>query len=245
MKNYFFLDTSIDSKITGIKDGMSQVVFSENFSINWHSLEQFMFLNEGQQWMDLTELNINSFESELVFQIKKGAKLTDLLDFSPFIYGAFLVSAKLKNILEKFSLEASIFKQVFICEKDGSKLDAEYFLMQLPLTSLENLDWKNSFFYKQIQGATVGFQNYDLFTFPNASTYLENLIGFECAKVSFKKPLDLDFVPLIMGDLVSEELKIAMQNEGITNVLFYAQFSENSNVYDFAQFNEVQEKWNW
>lgn len=240
-KEYFFYSTITDEKITGIKDGTSQIVFSEKLSKNYLWLDQFMWLKPGEKWMNINELNINDFDGELAFQLKKTAKLTDLLSFGPFIYGCTLISNKLKEIVEKYSLENYIFKKVDIYNNKGVKLEDIYFLMQIPILSVEDVNFKQTFFYRLFQQGAVEFQDFDMFYSNDFNEYVKNQIGFTCGNVSFINKPKVDIISLPFADLISSELKDEIEKNNISNIKFTSFNKENKRIHHISQKDKVFE----
>ncbi len=147
MKNYRFFKTSSEPKVIGIRDGISQVRLFPNDEFPWNHfswLKQFMWLEKGEKWVDLNVNHINLYEGVLEFNLEPKAKLTDVLDFSPFFYGAMIVSKRLMEILKKFNLGNVQYRPVQINSFEGLKQNFEYYMVQIPLCDFQNIDFENT-----------------------------------------------------------------------------------------------------
>lgn len=146
MGKYFFFKTSCEPAVIGITDGTSQVLITDK------ELERIPWLNELMWWsgrarpININEFHMNLFEGEIRFQVKKKAKLTDVIRYAPPIDGAMIISNRLKQVLEKFNIGKVHFKKVLLLDTAGEILSEDYCLIQVPFLDTNQIDWKNTFF---------------------------------------------------------------------------------------------------
>lgn len=215
---YYFISDSGEPKIVGLKDGSSQVVISDRElkRLNW--INEFMWWTKRPKPIDSRSFHVNLFEGIPRFELKKGAKLTDLLSHAPPVLGGgYVISKKFKEILINFDLDAVQFKDVFIIDTKEEILSAEYCLMQIPLIDqTNNIDWKNTFFSDMKYDLSKIFFSeetenfYEAYYFNSYSEYRNSSkIGYTCRYITFDSKFDLietGISDLIISNRIREEL---------------------------------------
>ncbi len=179
-----------------------------------------MWLENGEEWTDLNVNHINLYEGILEFNLEPKAKLTDILDFTPFIYGAMVVSKRLMEILKKYNLGNIQYRQVQINSFEGVRQDFEYYLVQTPKFDLNNIDWNITFFYSVLQSMEKNFKDFTYYRVKDSQEYLELSILPEVAMVSFKDDNNLDYIFSSLGEFISDELYIDLRKHKLTNIVF-------------------------
>ncbi|MBU3660675.1 MAG: hypothetical protein FGM14_12425 [Flavobacteriales bacterium] len=211
----YILDSSAEPKVIGVRDGGSQIVLSDK-NQNDSTLKKFLWPKSG--WPDLKIDNLSKYESELNFNLKKQAKITDFLSHSPYIHIIGIFSANFINLLQKFKLnEHIVFKEVFVY-RNNEKIQEKYFLIQQPILNKE-VDRSNTFFYKPLQRDINS--NEICFKFKDESHYLGSVSSIRLSRISFNKAeiYDYDFVSSLTDDFVSDRLAKAIEEANFTNIV--------------------------
>lgn len=223
---YFILDTEVEPKIVGIKDGAGQLRTDEKIDKlfnEWHSHIFLKLSTENKDWWKVwSKHELYAIKPLEGIIIRKEAKKTD------FIGGhnlrGFYVNEKLKNILESFNLPNHRFiKTNFNDEKSGKTISG-YWRFVYDLDTGENtvdfqkseFDFRNYFqefgsdFYREIN-------SYDDYL----NVYYETRRGLRASKLVFNKNFNnnLDFLSfnfLTPRLYISERLKNKMEEENIT-----------------------------
>ena len=167
---------------------------------------------------------------KLSFDLVKGAKLTDVLSTLAISASGFIISERLRTLLENFKLERHELIPVEII--DGKQTHNYYFLHFYGLDMVHCLDYQQSIFRITKWGfRDLGLKNFDSYESYQAyikendeddslMTPLEHVV----LKEDFK---DLDFfsVPQFYhGMYVSERLKQCLEDNHITGFSFEEKF---------------------
>ena len=209
------LNYSLDSKITGIKDGLCQAILIEN-KINDEWKNNFLIPKYG--WPNLKEKNINTINQDLNFELKTKAKLTDLIVISPYIYNAeYLVSKKLMQVLIKRNLNLPIFKKVNLLHKEIEI--NEYYLFQSRSIKLDEIDWLASSFYDPLdylfgKREKINFNNHEEYI-----NYKKENIPLKINEIALLNNKNYDFIIIDdMDTFISNELLYDLKKHNISNI---------------------------
>lgn len=223
---YFILDTEVEPKIVGVKDGAGQLRTDEKIDKlfnEWHNHIFLKLSSENKDWWKVWSRHelyaIKPLEG-IIF--RKAAKKTD------FIGGhnlrGFYVNEKLKNILESFILPNHKFIKTNFYEEKSGKTISEYWRFVYDLDLGENtVDYQKSEFdfrnYFQEFGSDFHreINSYDDYL----NVYYETRRGLRASKLVINKNFNnnLDFLSfnfLTPRLYISERLKNKMEEENIT-----------------------------
>lgn len=221
------MSTSSSSKETGIKDGSSQILITDNEFNRLTWLNEFMWWSKKTQPIDLTKFHINLFDGIIQFELKKGAKLTDVLLHLPPILGGYVIAKKIRDIFLKYKLGNIQFKDVTIIDKNEQIISSEYCLMQVPFLEDESIDWKNTFFSDMKYDLTKVFipshtpDQYIAYYFNDHNEYKERgTIGLTCRYLSVNSNLDITKFSGSSDLLISSELKTELDEYKFSNMVF-------------------------
>ena len=178
------------------------------------------------EWFDqpnsMTKLNNNEFPSlvpDLVFDLHKKAKLTDVISPSMISAIGLLINEKVKTILEGFNIIEHRYYPAIVREKD---ISYNYYWMHLVKPDLYGVDFKKS-----------KFEITNLINMPEANIkinnwehYLERLKTLSFKNIRAKKLViepeaqkDLLYFPYIYSYmLVSEDLALELATQKITGL---------------------------
>lgn len=212
----FKLETSAEPKVVGIKDGLDQIRLS-NENLNDAKFKKFLY-NFDDSTQELKEKDILSYNSEIKFELRRQAKLTDCLNFSPFLHIVGIYSERFIELLTNFKLHEKIaIKEVFIF-REGSKINQRYFLIQQPIVN-EYIDWEQTYFYKPLERYIN--KNELCIKFSNNEKYLENLTSINICSINFKdnKTPTYDFISCLSYDFISDNLAKAIKKANFSNVV--------------------------
>lgn len=172
-KRYFRVGPSVESCVTGIRDGITNQVetrFTKMQSSFVNKTEKNYFLDYCKfLWENRKKINIDEFpliDSSKISKItyyktKKSVKETDfisnLTDNSYNLFD-FIVSEETHKLLLEFKLPIYNKIQVIIPEFSVQK---EYFLLGFPEMSLENVDYGHSVILDSFSGKQLKFKSFE------------------------------------------------------------------------------------
>lgn len=213
----FILESSAEPKVIGVKDGSYQIRLSD-VNVNDSNLKRFLF-NDNKPWPDLRIDNLSSYEQDLNFNLRKQAKLTDFVDYSPYIHIVGVFSERFVDLLKTFHLhESIIFKEIYIFKND-LKIGERYFIIQQPNIDTFGVDWESTLFYKPLYRMIE--KNEFCYKFSSYKDYLENLVSIKISKLSLKQHqcFTYDFISVLTNHFVSDRLARAIEKENFTNII--------------------------
>jgi hypothetical protein len=242
---YKLFEQSSDSKVIGIKDGSSQALLTDETIDRHQWLKKFMWLKKGESWMDLRHDHINRYEGDIVFEFKKQALLTDTLRTAPFIYGVEIVSSRMKSLLEEYILDDVQFRKIKLVDQTGKKIDADYYLMQMPFLSNDQIDWTATLFYDFRQAYARNFTGYDFFRFNDSSEYdPAKAIGLFSGSIVFKEDPPYDMINTKLGLVFSGRLCVSIEEYNLTNVIL-SKFICGQPVHHFSEYKTIRQTWEY
>ena len=214
MKKYYELSGSSESKIIGVRNGIHQGEIKWKRFKKLESEKKILNYFISKMWKSLDTLEPIDFELEYV-EAYKSAKMTDFFMFTPALYRVyFLVSEKIIEIFSKHRLPLHTFIPAYVYHKE---IKYKYWAFYVPQFHDENfISFDRSVFNK---GSLL---NKELVTFANITDYKKS--GYILnERLVFNSKIDssLDLFSsslLCHRYLVSEELKEALENGGVTGV---------------------------
>jgi hypothetical protein len=197
---YYICDKPWESEILGITDGLSQAKVDEKGFKNKNNFETFKHsFGSPLKRVDDQEAFEIDFDLECV-QLKKRAKITDFLWFSPMRY--FLISSRLRPILSDFNLHDHRYFNAHVT--NGSDY-YEYHFMYMRHVGFETMDFPKCEFY--IGNSFNGYQTI-------------HFDSFDELKKSKDFPEDMFKTRLLADPIVSERLKKRLEDEKISGIKF-------------------------
>jgi hypothetical protein len=220
---YHSFSTACEPNAIGVKDGMAQVVIRpEEFAnlATYQELEHFFHT----YWQRVDHTPPNPFVIEYA-KLRPKAKLTDFLDFSPFLMACpFMLSGQAKAVFAQHCIPPSYLFDVFIYDKAGF-VTSDYSLFYCPLVGYEAVDFAKSRF--RINRTLPFAPDWENLTFPDQKTYKQFVdtsnkfleVELLVMNETFNSGLDLFYCRL--GRMfMSERLKSAVEEAGLTGLLF-------------------------
>lgn len=212
----YVLDSSAEPKVIGVRDGGSQITLSDS-NQNDLNLKPYLF-NDNKLWPDLKIDNLSKYKSELHFNLKKQAKVTDYLSYAPYLHIVGVYSDRFVNLLKKFNLHDNItFKEVFVFQ-ENVKIPEKYFIIQQPNLDSE-IDWKKTYYYDPFEREISN--NEICFRFKDENHYLDTISLIDISKISFSdnEVDNYDFVSALSEHFVSDRLAKAIEEANFTNIV--------------------------
>jgi hypothetical protein len=163
-----------------------------------------------------------NFDTELLFVLQPGAKLTDVLSQAAISANGLLISHRFKVLLDKFQLMQHKFYRTTIITTESQEI---YYWLHFVDTSYKNkIDYEQSVFYW-----TKSTFKKDIIKLASYDEYLELkkqngiLWGVKAEKIkldqSFDKPLDMfSCLPFDLGIYISAKLYDALLEQKITGI---------------------------
>ncbi len=226
MKNYFLLKKASEPNIIGVKNGVYQAKIKKEKITKKSSFDDMLNLFRKSQINDKNIIKNKDLDIEYV-ELLKGAKITDVLYFSPFLKGCFgLFNQKAKDIFQVFKLPKHNFFEALLYDKDSNYLET-YQLLYHYSEEIEVINFKESIFKSGFEE----FGNVKYYQFNNYEDYLlkkDSIDGyfFRIDKIKLKDTFDFDLdffhIPLA-GYFVSEDLKNAIEKNLITGIYVLSQ----------------------
>ncbi|WP_293902537.1 hypothetical protein [Sphingobacterium sp. UBA5670] len=213
--NYYQLNIVSDPEIKGVTTGLGQVELDKDNPITDKLATFFSGIDYWVRNKYVPDFEIEGCKASLY----KKAKLTDFLDFSPFLYTCpFMLSEQTLDVFEKFNIQKYYTYPVTLFNK-GQQLQEKYELFCCPKLQYDIVDFEKSIFYIKkglYERKHINFNNDEEFR-----TYPENA-KVEKLVLNSKFDTSLDFFwGRIGGMYVSKRLKDAIENLGLTGVKIY------------------------
>lgn len=167
------IDISLSKRVTGVNNGVYQVEIDEDFlekNDNFCEIEKIFYNYDVnlflQNQQDVFDLKIPKLKAKLV----KGAKFTDIMAFSPFVFGfKYIVSQKFVDCLIEINISKSEFKIIPI-EIQNAKTD--YYLFFTPMISDKEIIFSKSLVYPERDFLE---ENKNYYKIENYNSYLKLL----------------------------------------------------------------------
>lgn len=215
---YYNLKLSSDPKVIGVNNGITQVEIKENLypdKIMYLNIQDFF---SGVDYWQKGK-TIPDFPIHIHAQVLTRAKLTDFLQFSPYLITCpFLMSQRVLNVFNQFKVQNYFTYPVTIYSKDYTVLSKSYYLFCCPYLDYSVFDFEQSSFYtgSHLRGKKPLY-------FKNVSDYVDYLktvspfVKASKLKLSAAFDTTLDyFSARIGGYFISEGLKDAIEILGFT-----------------------------
>lgn len=212
MTKYFRLNRVSDPEIKGVTSGLAQVELNGDNPTTRKLKDFFLGVGYWERGKTIPDFNIDNCTASFLPR----AKLTDFLDFSPFLITChFMISEDVLAVFKKLKIQKYVAYPVQIYK--GKKPIAEkYYLFCCPLQGYDVINFQESVFYtgSEITGKKyVHYNNHVEYQSDNRITNAEKLV----LNKNFDSTLDL-FTTRIGGIFVSEALKDAIEIIGFTGV---------------------------
>lgn len=140
MMEYYFLSNSADKDIIGSKYPQCKgLPNGDKYNYKW--------FEQPNSMTNLTNDEFPNFELDLIFELDRGAKLTDVISPSNISAKGFLINEKVKNIFDQFNIMEHQYYPATLIYKE-KKLN--YFWLhfkEIEEEYLGNVDFINSKFY--------------------------------------------------------------------------------------------------
>jgi hypothetical protein len=213
MTKYFELNMVSDPEIKGVTSGLAQVELDEDNPTTRKLKDFFLGVGYWERGKTIPDFDINNCTATLLPK----AKLTDFLDFSPFLITCdFMISEDVLTVFRKLKIQQYVTYPVQIYKRKKKPIAEKYYLFCCPLQGYDVINFQESVFYtgSEITGKKyVHYNNHVEYQSDNRITNVEKLVLNE----NFDSTLDL-FTTRIGGIFVSEALKDAIEIIGFTGV---------------------------
>jgi|SRR5687768_11789016 len=210
---YYLAQKPWEPEILGVTDGMSQARVDEKGFKNKEHFETFMYsFGSPLRGADDQEAFSIDFDLECV-RLRKRAKITDFLWFSPMSYCLF--STRVRAILSEFKLQDHRYFPA-VLSSDTEKVN--YSFMYMKSFGSETIDFPKCKF--EVGNEFDGYENvfYASFEDFHNSKYIPVIkkMAFKGIDGSFEM-----FKPkLVSGKVISKNLKDRLENEKVTGIKF-------------------------
>ena len=216
---YHSFRTDAEPKIIGVRDGMNQVeILREGYNNESDFQKLESYFNFRTYW-----LQSHVFPPHFVIEhakLRPRAKLTDFLEFSPFLIGCpFMLSERAKEVFAHHYIKPSFLFDAFVYDKTGL-VSTDYSLFYFPILGYEAVDFAKSRFYTTYPLAKS-------LSFANEKEYEEyrdtqhRIPSVESLVMSESFDTNLDFFECRLGPIfMSERLKRAIEETGLSSAVF-------------------------
>ncbi|WP_293902540.1 hypothetical protein [Sphingobacterium sp. UBA5670] len=215
MMNYYQLSIVSDPEIKGVTTGLGQVELDKDNPITEKLATFFSGIDYWTRNKYIPDFEIEGCTASLY----KKAKLTDFLDFSPFLFTCpFMLSERAVKVFLKFNIQKYYTYPVTLFDK-GKPLQEKYELFCCPLLQYDIVDFEKSIFYKPkglYEKTYLNVNDNEEYRKHSGNIRAEELV----LNPNFDTSLDF-FCGRIGGMYVSEGLKNAIENLGLTGVKIY------------------------
>jgi hypothetical protein len=223
---YNIFKTDAEPRVSGIRDGLSQAVIDNKYWENRKELHNFIWGEDNLEYLSgnrpLFNLDLDDVE------LKSTAKLTDLISVSTILTG-FIVSSKLRSLLEKFHLPNHTYFKVSFRQLNKKtqliEIVNDYWWLFFQKETGENtVDFTNSEFDKSFHKKYLNKTNEEL-KIESYKDYMDIFLSCPPAPKSTKLKFNRNFDAeldlwgcrlLSVQDYISDRLLKAMEVEKIT-----------------------------
>lgn len=223
---YHSFTTSSEPKIIGVRDGLSQVKIKfDRFANQTTGAEMERFFDFRTYWQRPDHVPSRPFCLEYA-QLRPRAKLTDLLLYDNFYMGCpFLLSRRAREVFARHHLGPHYWFDVFLYDPAGTFVSSEYALFYCPYLGYDAIDFARSRF--RLNRSLPASPRWEYLTLPDQQAFeafcdtTHKIPGVGSLVMSDQFDSSLDFFECRMGPLfMSERLREAVEEEGLTNVVF-------------------------
>ncbi|SHF25720.1 hypothetical protein SAMN03080594_103107 [Arenibacter palladensis] len=220
MKRYIPITLESEPSIIGVKNGIYQCeIKPKKFKslIEYKKLSDFY---DGYEFDSKKNRKINGVSEIEYCQLLKKAYLTNILSFSPHLFGChFVIDEKTHSIFKNFNFgEYSEFIPLKLFDNKGQLVREKYYLLFQDLILNSWIDFKNSVFYKG-HSFTNDKEN---ISFNSPIDYKEELfVNTENIVLNdnFDSSLDFFTTRIDTNYFVSENLLLEMEKNGLTGII--------------------------
>lgn len=215
---YFLISNSTDKKEVG--HYIQCKGMPDGYNYKWY--------DEPNSMTNLTNDTFPDFEPDLVFELEKKAKLTDVISTSNISAKGFLVNEKIKNIFDRFNLMEHKYYPAIVIYKEQK---FNYYWLHFKENESKYLNYIKYNESKFYIGNLARWKEKDV-VISDVKTYLnlrKNLV-FKLISIDticfnntfYNKPKDIFYIDNLHFDfIISETLKNVMQESKITGFHFY------------------------
>jgi len=163
------------------------------------------------------------FKPKLIFELQKTAKLTDVLSNAAISASGFLISSKVKDILDRFNLmKHKYYDAIIVIPKTGETLNYHWLHLCQP-ELINQLDYEKSVFYEtrwEFREDIIKLTSYKHYEELKAKDK-NAMFGVELDEIfvveTFDKELDIfTFIPFSGQKFISSKLKVAFDENKVT-----------------------------
>lgn len=214
---YYNIKLDWNPKVIGVKNGVYQVELDRKAydKTKYQILDSLFIGGEFSAKQEYPELTFN-----LYFKKLKSAKKTSFMSFAPYFkHGHFLVNKQILELFGSFNIQRYKDYEAVIYASSNADIDNNYRLFYCVLQDWNVIDFKNTVFTSGGFGNSPKIEHRfldenDLYNF-NGITKVKTL----ALDKTFDKTLDF-FHTRLGGLFVSEKLKLALEESGVTGIIF-------------------------
>lgn len=212
---YYEMIDPWEPEILGVKDGLEQARVEKSGFKNETNYNTFIEMFVNQDFLNPDKLSNINFELECV-KLRQGAKLTDVLRFSPKSF--YLLSPNIVDILTSYQLTPHRYFQATIEDFIGRKIEG-YKFFYLPSLDAENIVFNKCQF--EVGNKYDGFKKVIINSADDMFSVNDFIKLKKISLINVPKNLDMLKVRLPAGILVSSELYKNLSQSNITGVKFH------------------------
>lgn len=214
---YYNLDLAWEPKIIGVRNGVYQVELDKKaYDKEIYTILESLFISS-----EFTAKQVYpEVDFKFYFKKLKSAKKTSLMSFTPNLkHGYFLVNIETLELLDSFNIQYHKNFEAVIYDSPTENLDSDYRLFYCVLQDWDVIDFEKSLFISGGFGNNPEIEH----KFKDENE-MRNFNGIAKVKKlalskSFDSSLDL-FITRLGGILVSERLKLALEENNVTGITF-------------------------
>ena len=223
---YHSFITSPEPKIIGVRDGLSQVKIKfDRFSDQTTGDEMERFFDFRTYWQRTDHTPPRPFRLEYA-QLRPRAKRTDLVLYDNFYMGCpFLLSGRAREVFARHHLGPHYWFDVLLYDPAGAFVSSEYALFYCPYLGYDAIDFARSHF--RLNRGLPATPRWEYLTVPDQQAFeafcdtMHTIPAIESLVMSDRFDSGLDFFKCRVGPLfMSERLRAAVEEAGLTNVVF-------------------------
>ena len=223
---YHSFTTSSETKVIGVRDGLSQVeIKGDRFANQATCAEMESFFDFRTYWQRADHAPPRPFRVEYA-QLRPRAKLTDLLLFDRFYMGCpFMLSRRAREVFARHHLGPHYWFEVLLYDPAGAFVSSEYALFYCPYLGYDAIDFAHSHF--RLNQGLPASPRWEYLTLPDQRAFeafrdtTHKIPEVGSLVMSDQFDPSLDFFSCRVGPLfMSERLREAVGEAGLTNVVF-------------------------
>lgn len=212
--NYYEMIVPWEPEILGVKDGLEQARVVKDGFKNENNYNTFIENFVNQSFVNLDKLSTINFELENV-KLRKGAKLTDFLSFSPKSFC--LISPKISTVFANKYLAPHKLFPAIIEVSEGKKIEG-YSFFYLPSSDVNHIVFHECQF--EVGNKHDGFKELRMSSSADLFSIDDFLIVKKISLSGVSSDLDLLKVKLPVGILISSPLYEELTAADVTGIKF-------------------------